>query len=249
MRSSSGRAGRPLHVSPGSARNARSWSIPDRRKISAIRMRPAGAAGCAWAGSLECGGNWKHTIASRARENAMSAGPSEIVRNKRKRELARDEVVSVDHGAPGALGRDRAHRENGRLRFHDVGRRTLQPVAGDDQPDLPSPRSRFGVAPFVRVPSTRPSTYRGPLAAARSRDRAPHPLRAMRAKSSPREISPFGGRLHGRCAAASAVPPLPAAEANRRDERGDHGGGAVRDRGCDRQGRRDSPRSRAWIWC
>src|SRR6267378_4419681 len=43
--------------------------------------------------------------------------------------------------------------------------------------------------------------------------------------------------LDGGCAAAPAVPLVSRRGGERGDERGDHGGGAVRDRGCDRQGR------------
>src|SRR5207253_9881932 len=70
-------------------------SIPDRRKISAIRMRPAGAARLCMGGLRGMWvGNEAYNSEPLPGRNPMSAGPSEIVRNHVKEKLARGEVVA-----------------------------------------------------------------------------------------------------------------------------------------------------------
>ena len=70
---------------------------------------------------------------------------------------------------------------------------------------------------------------------------APH-IRSARGGARGRrrgEISASGRALRGRRAAAPALPLVSRRRGERRDERGDHGRGAVRDRRRDRAGRRD----------
>ena len=147
------------------------------------------------------------------------------------------------HGAPHARHRDRAHRQDGGVRFHLCRPRAFEPLGRRHGADL---HGRAGGGTGAVRARARQHVREHPARARRrgaGRDRAQRALGARGAcRGGGGEVSAAGrARGVGR-PAAPAVPLLPGRRGQRRTQRGDHGDRPVRERTGRRQGRGDRRR-------